>query len=449
MVLILHPVLEGRNCADNPLDFSGNASRCCIPCPVSDWVNSSDFDNMANGAAWVNVAGFILCGFLLISYAALPSTTTRRSFLNIVLLIGIMLLELSYIIPLARQLEECHDPVTPNDMHSSLTCAFSGGLAAFGGVVTACWIVVRSLFMHLQICWNITPSKFYFIAANIGVWSVSIGLTSAVLANVGVSFRFGAYCHINVGSIPTYWGPLLGFGVIAALLQLATFIYCAKIYLTATLLGRQDTSPVGRDSKSASVTTASTKRQAWNTVRRVKQVLVLQWRSLAIVTVAIFTIAFVCIIFTIVISRYTNSVVANPGKAIPWLICILQQRNRDECLDQAAAFSLPEPTVVATLFIISFIGIEAFFLLFKFEILKAWVDLIKTRFQKRRNSTSTEGDTDWEERPPRFRIDRGSTVAVESPEGAETENTLSWRPSIDIGPHPRRESRMEKNEHHV
>lgn len=58
--------------------------------------------------------------------AILPVRATRRSYLNVVLLVGIMLLELGFIIPLARQPQQCYNAITPNDMYSSTTCAFSG-----------------------------------------------------------------------------------------------------------------------------------------------------------------------------------------------------------------------------------------------------------------------------------------------------------------------------------
>ena len=97
-----------------------------------DYTYREDFKRLTDGAAWVNVVGFILCGFLLLSTAILPAAATRRSYLNIVILISIMILELGFIVPLARQPEQCFDPVTPNGQASDLTCAFSGAFVAFG-----------------------------------------------------------------------------------------------------------------------------------------------------------------------------------------------------------------------------------------------------------------------------------------------------------------------------
>ncbi|KAI5250768.1 hypothetical protein E4T42_04778 [Aureobasidium subglaciale] len=427
----LYPYTEGfiggRNCAKNPLDFTGRGSKCCVPCPLSDWVNSSDFPRLADGAAWVNVVGFVLCGFLLLSYAVLPAVATRRSFLNIALLVGIMIMELGFVVPLARRPEQCFDPVTPNDMNSSNACAVSGGLVVFGGMFTVCWIVVRSVFMHLQICWDIVPGKIAILAANIAAWSISIGLTAAVLAKSGVSFRFGGYCHVNVGSTSTYWGEMIGFGAIALLLQLATFIYCAKVYITAAMHGRQ---PASGSNVANSVKSASSKRQAWTAVRRVKQVLLLQWRSLAIVALAIFVIAFVCIIFIFKVDSYTTSAFANPTAVIPWVLCILQQRDTDVCLPKIQKLILPQDTAVAVLYVIGFVGIEAFFLLFKFGILKAWVSFLKAPFDGRRNSSTSSQNPTWIERPPRFAIDRGSMVAVDEPLGGQAEHKVARQDSV-------------------
>jgi hypothetical protein len=401
----------------------------------------------------VNVVGFILCGFLLLSYLVLPVAATRRSFLNIALLAGIMIMELGFIVPLAQKPNRCFDAVTPNDMNSSTSCAATGGLVVFGGMLTVCWIVVRSVFMHLQICWDIVPGRVAIIAANVAAWSVTIALTAAVLAKVGVSYRFGGYCHVNVGSTSTYWGWMIGFGGVALLLQAATFIYCAKVYLTAAMHGRQPAS--GSNTGTLSVKSASSKRQAWTAVRRLKQVLLLQWRSLAIVALAIFFIAFVCIIFIFQVDAYTMSAFANPNKVIPWVLCILQQRDTDKCLPLIQKLILPQ--AMAVLYVIAFVGIEAFVLLFKPDIFAAWWRFLKSPFDGRRNSSTTSANPSWIERPPRFAIDRGSMVAVDSPDHQEVEQVVERQDSVvsegDVEKHAQsertRRREMEKQYHDI
>jgi len=47
--------------------------------------------------------------------------------------------QLSFIIPLGAKPELCHDPITPNDMHSDMTCAWSGALLEAGAMAGAIW----------------------------------------------------------------------------------------------------------------------------------------------------------------------------------------------------------------------------------------------------------------------------------------------------------------------
>lgn len=333
------------------------------------------------------MAGFILVFFLLVSYFVLPEKVTRRAYLNIVLLIGLMILELGFIVPLADKPDQCFDPVTPNGMKSSATCAVGGGFAAFGGLALVSWVLVRSLFMHLQICWNIIPSGTYYIAANVVVWTTTITLTTAVLAHVGVSFRFGGYCHVNVGSISTYWAWLVAFAGISFLLQLVTFSYCLKVYLTAAFAGRQQLTT--GSNKSGSVAATSQSRNARITARRVWKVLALQWRSLAIVMIAIFTTALVCIVFMVYDNKVTESAFSNTDALIPWILCIIQYQDNNKCVDLTGPIILPQKLAVATLYFLGFVGVEAFLLLFRIEFLPAWVDFVRTPFWKKKAKRST------------------------------------------------------------
>ncbi|KKY15919.1 putative g protein-coupled receptor/secretin-like protein [Diplodia seriata] len=335
-----------------------------------------DFKGMTDGAAWVHVLGFILCGFLLISMAILPVSATRRTFLNIILLVGIMLLELGFIIPLARQPEQCHNAITPNDMNTSTTCAFSGAFAAFGGMTLVTWILIRAFFMHLQIVWDITPTKYHFLGANIAAWTVTIGLVSAVLAHAGVSFRFGGYCHVNhTGSIPTYWAWLLAFGGLAFVLQLLTFAYCIKVYLQAALLRAPThalsnsaassdgtgtgtgtgttTDPAAARKNSAAAFSAQSRtraRAARAAARRVRQVLQLQWRSLAIVALAIFTTAFVCVVFIVLDNKQEKLALTNTEASVPWITCMILTRDNERCLGETGPIVISQRITVATLF---------------------------------------------------------------------------------------------------
>jgi hypothetical protein len=321
----------------------------------------------------VHVAGLVLSVFLLLSYLVLPVQATRRAYLNIMLLVGIMLLSLGFVIPLARQPEQCFDPVTPNDQTSSLTCAFGGAFAAFGGLFLVTWVLIRALFMHLQICWDWLPGKISYLAANAGALVVTLALTAATLVDSGVQFRFGGYCHVSVASVATYWAWLLGFGGLACILQLATFAYCIKIYLSTSFNAKTADSSQAAESLAGS----SRSRTARATARRVYQALSLQWRSLAIVAVAIATTTMACCVFVMYNDQLTMQVVANKEGGVPWVICLIRTQDKEKCLDLTRPIIMPEALALATLFVLAFVGVEAFLLLCRWDILKAWWALVR------------------------------------------------------------------------
>lgn len=342
------------------------------------------------------MVGFILCSFLLLSMAVLPKNVTRRAYLNIVLLVSIMILELGFIIPLADQPSQCHDPVTPNGMHSSLDCAFSGAFVTFGLVSYVLWILVRAIFMHLQICWHFTPDKVSYVVANGVAWSVAVGLVSAALAKAGVSFRFGGYCLVNVGSLSTYWGWLLGFGGLALFIQLATFGYCLKIYLSAAVHLRNDPRM-----RSASIASSSRSRNARAAIKRINEVLLLQWRSLTLIALAIMTTAFVCIVFVVFDDKLTQQAFANTDALIPWILCLITTQDKNQCLNLTGPIIISENLAVATLYILAIVGIEAFILLIRFELFVAWFDLLRKPFRKNTgNSDNLTSDLGSKKRGP-------------------------------------------------
>lgn len=182
-----------------------------------------DFYDQTRIPGWINLAGLFVCVLLLLCFVILPPTATRRHYLNVCLLIGIIFLELGFIIPWAQKPDQCFDEITPNDMYSNITCAFSGALIVAGGTSTAMWVVMRTLSTHLQVCWNITPGPSFFLFSQTVGWGVSGILLATELSLSGVSFRFGDYCHVNQdASLASLWGPLLGLAGLSLILQVST-----------------------------------------------------------------------------------------------------------------------------------------------------------------------------------------------------------------------------------
>jgi hypothetical protein len=148
------------------------------------------------------------------------------------------------VVPLGVQPRECHDPITPNDMHSSLTCGFSGALLMFGGWAGVFWgmfnrlschththvsltkaslVFLRALSLHLQICWQLNTGKSFFYGALVAGWGIPAVTGTVALCLTGVSFRFGNTCHINHNkALQDFWGPLLGVAAATVVIQFAT-----------------------------------------------------------------------------------------------------------------------------------------------------------------------------------------------------------------------------------
>jgi hypothetical protein len=110
-------------------------------------------------------------------------------------------------------------------MSSNLTCAFSGAALVLGGLIVTAWIAIRSLSMHLQICWDVIPgAKFFYFANGLG-WGFPLIMFVVSMSVTGVSYRFGDTCHLNAkDSMGDFWAPMLAVAGIAALLQLSTYV---------------------------------------------------------------------------------------------------------------------------------------------------------------------------------------------------------------------------------
>ena len=136
---------------------------------------------------------------------------------------GILLMALAFVIPLGAKPPQCYNEITPNDMFTNLTCAFSGAFLIAGGITVTVWIFIRALSMHLQICWDLIPGeRFFYASLGLG-WGVAAAIFTLTMVFTGVSFRFGDTCHLNVAnSLKDFWGPLLGIASLAGLIQLIT-----------------------------------------------------------------------------------------------------------------------------------------------------------------------------------------------------------------------------------
>jgi hypothetical protein len=209
--------------------------------------------------------------------------------------------------------------------------------------------------MHLQICWDIIPGQWFFYTAQGLGWGIVATLFTVTITITGVSFRFGDTCHVNPNnSMADFWGPMLGISTAAALIQVLTFFYCIKVYLSNVF--NDSPQPTNGSSglpsyHSSSIRTASARA----VYQRVKKVLWLQWRSITIVFFVLIDIIF----FAIVWVRMDNALqTARDGDLkhfLPFLTCLFinGEKGKEKCFALGQQALANESTALAILMLLS------------------------------------------------------------------------------------------------
>jgi len=422
---------DGRFCA--PVgNFLGqaekNALSCCLPCPATDFLFPEEFQHYYTAAEYLNVIGLALLSFLLISFLLLPAEKTRRHYLSYCLIIGAILMQLGFIVPFGTKPDKCYDEITPNDMFSNLTCAFSGAFIISGGVSITVWIFIRALSMHLQICWDVMPGKkFFYWAQGLG-WGVAATIFTITITITGVSFRFGDVCHVNSEhSMKDFWGPLLAIAGAATIVQLATFAYCIKVYIKN--MWNDDHTETQSSAGLPSYTTSVRARSARAVYRRVRKVLWLQWRGITIVVFVLVDVIFFSVVFIYMNEEETHAI-EDVESLRPFLVCLVLSPDLPEkCMEKGQALFVSQPTVVAVLMMLSLVGAQVFILLVRSAMFTGWIDFVRTRFSSKREFVSLDAKqyTDMKN------FELGQMQSPRSPESAITSPTNaefdSWRRS--------------------
>jgi len=259
------------------------------------------------------------------------------------------MLQMGFIIPLAAQPNECFNEITPHSMETSSVCATSGSFLLAGGWAGVIWIFLRALSLHLQICWQVVVGRTYMWFAQALGWGVPIVGLVVLLVFSGVSFRFGATCHINhENSLADFWIPLLVFAGLTTVIQFATFGYCIKVYLASLSDNAASTENSNLPSYTNSIRTMSPK-QAYRRVRRVVQ---LQWRGIVIVLIILADVVFFSIVFVFA-DNAVQSIKDDPSLALPWVKCLISTKgDKTKCLDLAENLAPSVPTVIAVLILL-------------------------------------------------------------------------------------------------
>ena len=255
--------------------------------------------------------------------------------------------QLGFIIPLVARPDQCYDTITPNDMHTSPVCAISGACIHFGGWAGVMWLFMRSLSLHLQICWNVPDSRTFMLWAGTAGWGIpAVGGTLVFVLN-GVSFRFGSTCYTNhVHSMEVFWIPLLVFIGLAVIIAFATLGYCIKVYIA--VLNDPRPTPSG-----ASISTFATRLGPRQLYRRTRHVIALQWRGIAVVSIILATVIFYAVVFAFQ-DNVVRSVTHRPEVAADWGTClILEKGDKMKCMSKITKHIIAQEPIVATSILLS------------------------------------------------------------------------------------------------
>lgn len=269
-------------------------------------------------------------------------------------------------------------------MYSSQSCAWSGaflevgamGISVWGEwsfysclldqfILTTCAVLLRSLWVHLQVCWDIDilKKRAGFWAAQAIGWGLP-GLFLAVSFPIsGVSYRVGPTCFPNTyKSFITWFGWLIAFGCLATAIQFTTTAFCLWIYLRDIIRGPSATKANSSSTGSRNSThvqepaiqstfdadDSARGKMAWE---RVKRVLKSQWRSMLLcIGLSVFSIYFGAVF----VSQARTGERAASGSAksrnalVAWAFCLItNDADKSACGGVGKAIGLNENMVVA------------------------------------------------------------------------------------------------------
>ena len=218
-------------------------------------------------------------------------------------------------------------------------------------------VLLRSLWTHLRVCYDIKHTQNYVWASHLIGWGVPGIFLAISLPVTGVSYRLGTTCIPNQHySFVTWFGWLIAFACLAALLQFGTTGFCLFLY------ARHFWQNGSRETEAYDVSTAGLaaegqrrpsirlgKRLAW---RRVQKVLFLQWRSIVLSIFVIIETVFFGAVY--VAAARAVDATRRPTKrpdVLRYLVClIVNEGDKDACLPYTKSLGLRERTVIASFY---------------------------------------------------------------------------------------------------
>lgn len=239
--------------------------------------------------------------------------------------------------------------------------------------LTTSAVLLRSMLTALRIMANFKRIElFRNIAIGCGT-GIPLLFLAISLPITGVSYRLGNVCvPANPSALATWFAWLLIFASVSWIIQVVTILYCLWRFASSYVAGPTRAS----NSKGSNTTTDSAtevsgtpeaprkiilssrrrRRIAW---RKVRSILLLQWRSI----VMAFIVVNLTIYFGIVFIQQTAATQALTGGRgltkidLLWVACLIANNgDKNSCLGTAPGLGLSESRAVGTLILASVSG---------------------------------------------------------------------------------------------
>jgi hypothetical protein len=218
-------------------------------------------------------------------------------------------------------------------------------------------VFLRNVWLHIRICWDKDPGRPFFVGSIIAGILIPAVLLTAVLIKTGVSYRLGQICLTNhENAIVTFWVWLVAFAGMAFILSVVTMSYCVWVYIRSARRDHSSRGSVGPDGNSGEAGTAPVARTALQHWRKIRQLIVIQWRNIVVSTfVVLEAIYFVTVFWAQDVKLGNVSTKAvDQAASKKWSAClVLTGGDKDECMQYTTSLAVPRATIVASLILAS------------------------------------------------------------------------------------------------
>ncbi|TPX66580.1 hypothetical protein SpCBS45565_g04339 [Spizellomyces sp. 'palustris'] len=353
---------------------------CCAPCPAEELLHQpGDFDTQIRVHQIVHLVAFILCLYVVVSYAVLPGRREHPAdiVLHFAIAACIWMGVSLWTLPNVRNIQCADDGVSRSNAFNNKLCGLQAAWVLLGVHATVFWGSYMIWNLHFTIVHKSTILERYKPVGLIACWGLPAILTTIAVIMNDIDASTGALCFVASDSAIKYVFGVQGVLIIPTVVaNLVTFVHIARIARRASSIHSQD-EPYEMDKpgsvSGASSTTISTRRQ-------ILQLVKLNWRALLLGAVFLTTYVTYFIFFQI-LTNAISSIKPSTPEVRGFLACMLTQppaTAHATCATRFASFMPSYAMVVAAYAVAGLVGFWVF-LIFGVQraLLRDWRRLIE------------------------------------------------------------------------